>query len=185
VEKIKEVIVVEGRDDTKRISLAINADTIETNGSAVDEETLMKIKHAQQVRGVIVFTDPDFPGEKIRKTISRHVPGVKHAFLTVNEAKPKYKGSVGIEHASIANIKKALEGLYEEKRKETPVIEKRFFYEKGLIGSRESSYLRDKLGEKLRIGYTNGKQLQNRLQLFGIEKKTVEQALREIREEEL
>jgi len=185
VEKIQEVIVVEGREDTKRISLALNADTIETNGSAIDKETLMKIKHAQKVRGVIVFTDPDFPGEKIRKTISQHVPGVKHAFLKVSEAKPKFKGSVGIEHASIENIKKALEGLYEEKTGEDPVIEKRFFYERGLIGSKESSYLRDKLGEKLRIGYTNGKQLQNRLQLFGIEKEKVEQVLKEIREEEL
>ena len=28
--KIKEVIVVEGKDDTKRINLAVNADTLET-----------------------------------------------------------------------------------------------------------------------------------------------------------
>ena len=33
--KIKEIIVVEGRDDTAKIKSAVDADTIETNGSAI------------------------------------------------------------------------------------------------------------------------------------------------------
>lgn len=80
--KIKEVIVVEGKDDTKRINLAVNADTLETRGSAISDETLAQIEELHDKRGVIVFTDPDFSGEKIRKIIQEAVPGVKHAFLT-------------------------------------------------------------------------------------------------------
>ena len=57
--KIKEVIVVEGKDDTVAVKRAVEADTIETNGSAISEETLTKIAHAASKRGVIVFTDPD------------------------------------------------------------------------------------------------------------------------------
>lgn len=38
MKKIEEVIVVEGKDDTKAINRAVNADTIETRGSAVPEE---------------------------------------------------------------------------------------------------------------------------------------------------
>ena len=57
------------------------ADTIETNGSAIDKETLMNIKHAEETRGVIVFTDPDYPGRRIRAIIEEQVPTVKHAFL--------------------------------------------------------------------------------------------------------
>ena len=72
--KIREIIVVEGKDDTKAIKRAIDADTIETNGSAINKETIEAIKHAAEKRGVIIFTDPDFPGEKIRKIISEHVP---------------------------------------------------------------------------------------------------------------
>lgn len=64
MKKIKEVIVVEGKDDTKRIQRAVDADTIETRGSAIPEETLMLIKKLAKTRGVIVFTDPDFSGEK-------------------------------------------------------------------------------------------------------------------------
>ena len=79
--KIKEVIVVEGKKDTERIQLAVEADTIETQGLALEDETLALIEHAQKTRGVIVFTDPDYPGETIRKQIAQKIPGVKHAFI--------------------------------------------------------------------------------------------------------
>lgn len=184
MKKVQEVIVVEGKDDTHRVKLAVEADTIETNGSAINEETLKQIEHAQETRGVIVFTDPDHPGEKIRKTISERVPGVKHAFLTTKEASPKAKGSLGIEHASVGTIRQALEGLYEERKSDTPTVARHFLLKQGLIGAPDSKAKRIKLGERLRIGYTNGKQLQKRLSLFGISQDTVEKIMKEMREEE-
>ncbi len=78
---IKEIIVVEGKDDTTAIKRSVNADTIETNGSAISAECLQRIQHAQDVRGVIVFTDPDYPGRRIRAIIEERVKGIKHAFL--------------------------------------------------------------------------------------------------------
>ena len=60
---IKQIVVVEGRDDTKRLKETFGRiDTIETRGSAIDEATLARIRQAQAKRGVIVLTDPDFPG---------------------------------------------------------------------------------------------------------------------------
>lgn len=53
--KIKEVIVVEGKSDTKKIQQAVDADTIETQGLALMDETLELIQHAQETRGVIVL----------------------------------------------------------------------------------------------------------------------------------
>lgn len=38
--KIREVIVVEGRDDTAKLKQAVDADTIETNGSAVNDAVI-------------------------------------------------------------------------------------------------------------------------------------------------
>lgn len=84
---IKEIIVVEGRDDTAKIRQAVEADTIETNGSAVDNIILKQIQHAKTKRGVIIFTDPDYPGERIRQIIDNAVPGCKHAFLTRDNAR--------------------------------------------------------------------------------------------------
>ena len=68
--KLKEIIVVEGKDDTVAIQRAVRADTIETNGSAARFiATIEQIKLAAQTRGVIFLTDPDYPGEKIRKKL--------------------------------------------------------------------------------------------------------------------
>lgn len=69
--KIREVIVVEGKDDTKRINMAVNADTLETRGSAISDETLEQIEELQEKRGVIVFTDPDFQVKKSEKLFKK------------------------------------------------------------------------------------------------------------------
>lgn len=184
MEQIKEIIVVEGRDDTKRIKWAVDADTIETNGSAINEETLTLIKHAQEKRGVIVFTDPDFPGEQIRKIISREVPGVKHAFLSQDEARPKHKGSLGIEHASKEAIAEALSSVYTEKSDEIEglAVDKAFLFKHQLMGGPNSATLRKQLGEELRIGYTNAKQLEKRLKAFHINQADVLSALDKVKQ---
>lgn len=66
-EKIEEIIVVEGKDDTKRLKEVFDVDTIETRGSAINESILEQIEHAQETRGVIVFTDPDFSGRRFAR----------------------------------------------------------------------------------------------------------------------
>ena len=97
MDKIKEVIVVEGKDDTKQVQRAVLADTFETNGSALSKKALEQIKKLQQSRGVIVFTDPDFNGERLRKLIGQNVPGVKHAFIRRDQGVPtEAHGSLGL-----------------------------------------------------------------------------------------
>lgn len=103
---IKEVIVVEGRDDTVAIRRAVEADTIETGGSAINQRILKRIALAQERRGVIVLTDPDHAGERIRKIIANKVPGRKHAFIP--EADATRKGDIGVENASPEAIRHAL-----------------------------------------------------------------------------
>lgn len=182
--KIKEVIVVEGKDDTTAIKRAVDADTIETNGSAINEDTIEKIKRAQESRGVIVFTDPDYPGEKIRKTIAEHVPGCKHAFLTKVEAIDKKGKGLGVEHALPETIRKALG--HAQLMKETIVeeITNEDLIDAGLIGGNKAKARREKIGKQLRIGYTNGKQLHKRLMMFQISKEEFAAAMAVIRQEE-
>lgn len=184
MDKIKEIIVVEGRDDTRRIKEAVVADTLETRGSAIDKSILALIAKAQETRGVIVFTDPDFPGEKIRKTISRAVPGVKHAFLKVADAKPKGKGSLGIEHATPEAIREALGKAYTETISKESLISRELLIDAGLLAGSFAKKRREKLGESLNIGYTNGKQLEKRLQMFQITPEQVIEAMQRILEDE-
>ncbi|MCM3413356.1 ribonuclease M5 [Metabacillus litoralis] len=182
--KIKEIIVVEGKDDTTAIKRAVDADTIETNGSSIGDAVIEQIKLAQQTRGVILFTDPDFPGEKIRKTIAELVPGCKHAFLPKNEARPKRGKGIGVEHASIDAIQQALESVKEEMTEFVSEIEFEDLLDAGLIGGNQAKDRRERLGILLKIGYTNGKQLHKRLQMFQISKAEFIHAVKKILQEE-
>ncbi|MBY7141597.1 ribonuclease M5 [Virgibacillus sp. NKC19-3] len=184
--KIKEVIVVEGKDDTVKIQQSVDADTIETNGSAVNQEILRQIRHAKQKRGIIIFTDPDYPGERIRHIIDQAVPGCKHAFLTPDTARAKRSGnkSLGIEHASKESIQQALEDVYELGDVGVSDIKKEDLVKHGLIGGPKASRYRNRLGEHLQIGHTNGKQLLKRLTVFQISKAQFEHAVRQLQQEE-
>lgn len=180
--RIKEVIVVEGKDDTTAIKRAVDADTIETNGSAISKETLMKIQHAQDKRGVIVFTDPDYPGRRIRAIIEEHVPSVKHAFLSKEKTIAKNGKGLGIEHAKDEDIRLALASVYTPKS-DTDVAEDiplEILVKGKLIGHPNSKERRTRLGEYLKIGYTNGKQLQKRLSIFQISIQQVEEAISQL-----
>ena len=183
--KIKEIIVVEGKEDSVKVKQAVQADTIETNGSAINKRILKQIKHAQEKRGVIIFTDPDYPGKHIRHVISEAVPSCKHAFLTRDEAKSeKSHTSLGIEHASISAIKQALEVVYNVMEDQKSHITKDDLFAYGLIGCSGAQDLRNKLGELLCIGHTNGKQLLKRLAMFQITTSQLEQAMDHIQREE-
>ena len=145
--KIPEVIVVEGKDDTANLRRFYEVDTYETRGSAIMQE----------------------------------VPQAKHAFLNRGEAVPKSKTkgrSLGVEHASFEDLEKALAGLVGSYEDENFFdITKTDLMRLGLLMGNDSRKRREYLGEALRIGYCNGKQLIKRLELFGICLAQVEEAM--------
>ncbi|WP_284140713.1 MULTISPECIES: ribonuclease M5 [unclassified Virgibacillus] len=184
--RIKEIIVVEGKDDTVKVKQAVEADTIETNGSAINKKILKQIQHAKDKRGVIIFTDPDYPGERIRHVIDQAIPGCKHAFLTKEKARAKHphNKSLGIEHASLDSIREALAAVYELTDMEPVYIKQEELIAYGLIGGAGAAKKRERLGELLQIGHTNGKQLLKRLSMFQISKEQLEQAISQLLQEE-
>jgi ribonuclease M5 len=184
MDKIKEIIVVEGKDDTVAINRAVIADTIETNGSAINESVLQQIQHAQDTRGVIVLTDPDFPGQKIRGIITERVPGCKHAFITKKEGQPKSGRGVGVEHASPAVIRKALEGAQITNEQAVEEISLQDLVDAGLIGGKGAKERREQIGQILKIGFTNGKQLYKRLKMFQITQEKFAEAVTQVKQEE-
>lgn len=181
--KIQEVIVVEGKDGTANLKRFYEVDTYETRGSAIDEDDLERIERLHDLRGVIAFTDPDYNGERIRKIIMQAIPTVKHAFLQRDEAAPKSKTkgrSLGVEHASFEDLEKALSsvrGYYDDDNQFD--ITKSDLMRLGLLMGGDSRKRREYLGEHLRIGYCNGKQLLKRLELFGISLAEVEEVMGE------
>lgn len=181
---IREIIVVEGKDDTTAIKRAVQADTIETNGSAVSKETLAKIKRAQELRGVIVFTDPDYPGRRIRALIEQAVPDVKHAFLSKKDAIAKNGSGVGIEHATDAAIRNALEHVYTPEERPVATFTQKHLLDAKLVGHPDAARRRERLGDILQIGYTNAKQLVKRLDMFRVTEEEWQHALEMLESED-
>lgn len=175
---IKEVIVVEGKDDVSAIKRAIDAEIIITGGFALRSSTIKQIKKAQEKRGVIIFTDPDFAGEKIRKYITSRVEGCKHAFLSKEEATKD--DDIGIENASPESIIAALERARSEIVERREEFTQKDLFQNELLGNDKAAYRRNELGKLLGIGYCNGKQLLSRLNNFGITREEFIEALNNI-----
>lgn len=178
--KIKEIIVVEGRDDTDAIKKSVDAITIETHGYGITRETWGLIEKAYEEKGIIVFTDPDHAGEQIRRRLLERFPGAKEAFLDRDAAEKN--GDIGIENASAESIREALGKAHcslEEKGAEDAFTVDELAAA-GLLGQADSSLRRRRVGKLLGIGYCNGKAFLQRLNKFGITKEEFYNALREI-----
>ena len=175
---LKETIVVEGKNDAAAVRRAVEADIIITSGFGINKAILERISTAQEKHGVIVLTDPDFMGEKIRKIIAGRVKGVKHAFIPREEA---CEGEdIGVENASPESILKALSMARRELEevKETFTRSEMSYY--GLTGSDNAAALRNSLGSALGIGYGNSKQFLIRLNRYGITRDELETGLKKI-----
>ncbi|GAA0178004.1 ribonuclease M5 [Clostridium sediminicola] len=178
---IKEVIVVEGRDDITAVKRAVDAEMIAVGGFGINKKVIDRIIEAQKRQGVIVLTDPDFAGEKIRKIISKRVPGIKHAYITKDEGLKN--DDIGVENASPETIRKAL-----SKAKCEVKIERKVFGPQDLIffkltGNDKAKERRSLLGKELRIGYCNSAQFITRLNNFGITKEEFITALNKVNKE--
>ncbi|QBQ08212.1 ribonuclease M5 [Spiroplasma gladiatoris] len=121
---IKQIIVVEGKSDTiklKNIFGIDNVETIETNGLSLNNYTLELIKKINETRGVIIFTDPDGPGSRIRDKINSYLDNdCINAFIDKKNLVNTKK--IGIAEANEEDIKYALKNLLKFKNKITKNI---------------------------------------------------------------
>lgn len=176
--RIKEIIVVEGRDDTAAIKKSVDALTIETHGYGIRKETWEVIEKAYHETGIIVFTDPDHAGEQIRRRILERFPDAKQAFL--DRADAHRDGDIGIENASAESIRAALQKAHCSTEKSTSAFCMEDLIQAGLVGQADSSQRRQKVSKILGIGYCNGKTFLQRINKFGITEEEFKKALQEI-----
>lgn len=163
---IKELIVVEGRHDTAALKRLFDCDTIETGGSSLAPSVMEQIKTAAAQRGVIIFTDPDAPGNLIRDRINREIPNCLNAFVQKKDARTSRK--VGVEHAGKEILLEALEHLVTMTEQPEETITVQDFYRLGLTGRSNSSTLRERIGELYHIGYGSAKTMRHRLNCLGV-----------------
>lgn len=177
-----DIIVVEGLHDEIRIkSVYPNANVVITNGSEVSKETIDLLKELSKKHQIIIFTDPDSPGERIRSIINDNIPYCKQAFLRKCDAISKNKKKVGIEHATKESIIESLEPVLSKEISKSETITSLELFELGLNGKKDSQVIRDKISNYLNIGKPNFKTFYKRLNLLGITKKELEDIICKIK----
>ena len=155
MKKISQVIVVEGKYDLIKLSSFVDALIITTDGFGIfkDKEKRELLKTVGEKNGVIILTDSDAAGFKIRAFLSSILPKecVKHAYIPSIEGKEKRKdfpskeGLLGVEGVDEATIISALELAGAESRAldlNDRKITKFDLYDFGFCGQKNSSDLR-------------------------------------------
>lgn len=166
-----KVYVVEGRNDATRLKQVFkDIKVLSVNGSSVDKDVLKLLERIKNEYEIVLVTDPDYPGEKIRKTISNKIGNVSHIFVEQKQARNKNNTKIGIEHMSDED----LINTFKYKIKNNTIksdITIDTLYNQQLIGHTNSKAKRKYLSDKLNIGHVNGKTLLERLNMIGLSKK--------------
>lgn len=179
---IKEIIIVEGKDDITKVKQALDADVIATGGIHISKPKMDEIVEITKTRGAIILTDPDSPGETIRRKLKENLKcPIKDAYI--NQRDGVKNGDVGIENASADVIRKAIELANPIVQTQEKIYDSKFLFEHGFTGLDNSKYLREKVSEKLGIGKPNAKEFINRLNSFAIEEEKILQAIKEVQAE--
>lgn len=163
--KVKETIIVEGTYDKIKLSGFIDGVIFTTNGFGIfaRRDILKSIKTMAEKTDIVILTDSDSAGFKIRSFVKQYIPEqyVKHAYIPEikgkekRKAKPGKEGILGVEGISeeiiIDALKKAgctIDGV-EGNTKSAREITKADFYAFGLSGGANSSELRRALAREL------------------------------------
>lgn len=150
--KIKEVIIVEGKYDKIKLDSIIDAFVIVCDGFGIfrQKEKMNMLRSLAEKRGIIIFTDSDSGGFKIRSYIKGCIDNkyIKNAYIPdvfgkeKRKSKPGKEGKLGVEGIEKEIILKALSdaGATVDNSGEDPVTAADL-YELGLYG-RDNSHIR-------------------------------------------
>lgn len=161
--KIKEAVIVEGKYDKIKLSAIIDTVIIETDGFAVfkDKEKQKLIRFLAEKRGIIIMTDSDSAGFKIRNFINgiTKSENIKNVYIPDIYGKEKRKtemskeGKLGVEGMKpeiiLSALKKAGILCDENEKTECHKITHTDFFEDGISGGENSSEIRKALAKQL------------------------------------
>lgn len=180
---IKEIIVVEGKDDVSAVRRAVDATILTTSGMGLEPRRLREIAALAARQGAIILTDPDVPGTRIRNRVTEVVPDAKQAFIARKDARHPVTGKVGVEYASPAAIACALEKAYATTEDAPARYTMSDLMRWGLAGRADAKVRRERFCEILHLGHANSKALLKRLNGFALEEGIIADALAQLEED--
>lgn len=163
--KINEAVIVEGKYDKIKLSAILDTVIIETDGFAIfkDKEKQRLIRFLSEKRGIIIMTDSDSAGFKIRSFINgiTKSENIKNVYIPDIYGKEKRKteaskeGKLGVEGMKTEVIMSALTkaGVLctENNKTESREITRTDFFEDGISGRENSSEIRKALAKELEL----------------------------------
>lgn len=173
---IREVIVVEGKSDVAAIRRAVEADCLITGGFSLSPALLAQIDAAYRRRGIIIMTDPDSAGERIRKFLRERFPQAGHAFIP-RTAAVGADGRIGVEKAVSSEIRAALAKVRTAENQISHEFTLADMLSANLSGAEAASDKRAFLGAELGLGWANAKTFLHRLNTYGVSRGEFEAAL--------
>lgn len=157
---LNEIIVVEGKYDKIKLSRLFDTLIIATDGFRIykDKQKAQLIKTAALKRGVIIITDSDTAGLRIRNRVRQLVGSaiVKNVYLPQisgkekRKAKPGAEGLLGVEGIPDEIILNAVAAQTSEATKREKITKAELF-DMGLCGGENSSKLRKELCAALNL----------------------------------
>lgn len=159
---LRQAVVVEGRYDKAKLASILDAVIIETGGFRIfkDKEKLAMLREIARQQGLVILTDSDTAGFKIRRYLGGSIPKeqIINAYIPdifgkeKRKDKPSAEGKLGVEGVPAEVIRQALEpgrcicgaGRGTDRR-----ITKTDLMEQGFSGGANSSRLREQLKKKL------------------------------------
>jgi ribonuclease M5 len=159
--KIKEIIIVEGLHDKIRLGQLIDTVIITTDGFQIykNREKIALIKRLGEECGVIVLTDSDSAGARIRGFLKNtlHLQNIKQIYIPQikgkehRKDKPSKEGFLGVEGINGDVLVDLILQSAHIDNKNAPKITKLDFFEYGLSGNSNSGTLRRRLCEKINL----------------------------------
>ncbi len=163
--KINEAVIVEGKYDKIKLSGILDTIIIETDGFAIfkDKEKQKMIRFLAEKRGLVIMTDSDSAGFKIRSFIKgiTKSENVKNVYIPDVYGKEKRKtefskeGKLGVEgmkaQVIIEGLKKAGVICDENDKEASREITHTDFFEDGISGGENSSQRRKVLARELEL----------------------------------
>ena len=156
--KVKQAVIVEGKYDKIKLSTIIDAVIIETDGFKIfkDKEKQKLIRKLAENNGILIITDSDSAGFKIRSFICGTVntENISHAYIPDILGKEKRKnmpskeGKLGVEGVSSSIIIEALNQsgiVFEDTKEQIKRITINDFFEDGISGKKNSRQIRSAL----------------------------------------
>ena len=164
---IPGVIVVEGSHDVGKVSLLYESCFVITNGYDIPKEERDFITHLNKDIRVIVLTDNDEAGEKIRTNLNN----LRENMINIRIEAPKESKKKGIAECDVNDIKNALDKYSIEKDNYYKIN----LYDLKVIGHPNSKRIKEHLCNVFHLGKCSNQNFIKRVCLLGIK----EEELRE------